>query len=115
MMNKTAAMLLRLVNQMSPIQEQSTVAHLQPKVNIMMRLLTSSMVSKAYSISTLNTHSLSLSQTSKMYQITYQVPYPSAGLLEEWRIQSFPTLDEAKRMVDFYRSCGSPAKLISSK
>jgi hypothetical protein len=86
---------------------------LQPKVNIMMRLPTSSMVSKAYSISTLNTHTLS--QTSKMYQITYQVPYPSAGLLEEWRTQSFPTLDEAKRMVDFYRSCGSPAKLISSK
>jgi hypothetical protein len=50
-----------------------------------------------------------------MYQIKYQVPYPSAGLLEEWRTQSFPTLDEAKRMVDFYRSCGSPAKLISSK
>jgi hypothetical protein len=50
-----------------------------------------------------------------MYQIKYQVPYPSAGLLEEWRTQSFATLDEAKRMVDFYRSCGSPAKLISSK
>ena len=52
---------------------------------------------------------------TQMYQIKYQVPYPSAGLLEEWRIQSFATLDEAKRMVDFYRSCGSPAKLISSK
>jgi hypothetical protein len=50
-----------------------------------------------------------------MYQIKYQVPYPSAGLLEEWRIQSFPTLDEAQRMVIFYRSCGSPAKLISNK
>ena len=60
-----------------------------------------------YSLNTLNTHS-----QTQMYQITYQVPYPSAGLLEEWRIQSFATLDEAKRMVDFYRSCGSPAKLI---
>jgi len=46
-----------------------------------------------------------------MYQITYQVPYGDC----EWRIQTFPTLDEAQRMVIFYRSCGSPAKLISSK
>ena len=43
-----------------------------------------------------------------MYQITYQVPYNN----QEWRVQSFSTLDEAKRMIEFYQSCGSPAKLI---
>jgi hypothetical protein len=44
----------------------------------------------------------------KMYQISYQTPYSN----QEWRVQFFNTLDEAKRMVDFYKSCGSPAKLI---
>lgn len=46
-----------------------------------------------------------------MFTVRYQVPYPSAGLVEEWRTQSFRTLDEAERMVAFYRSCGSPARL----
>jgi hypothetical protein len=45
-----------------------------------------------------------------MYQITYKVPYPSAGLIEEWRYQSFGTKEEAERMIEFYISCGSPAK-----
>ena len=49
MTNKTAAMLQLLVNQMLPIQEQSTVAHLQPKLNTMMQLPTSSMVSNVNS------------------------------------------------------------------
>jgi len=48
-----------------------------------------------------------------MYQITYQVPYPSYGLLEEWRTQTFNTLNEAERMIKFYISCGSPARLIT--
>jgi hypothetical protein len=47
----------------------------------------------------------------QMYQIKYQVPYGDC----EWRTQSFYTLDEAQRMVIFYLSCGSPAKLISNK
>jgi hypothetical protein len=48
---------------------------------------------------------------SQMITITYQVPYPSAGLLEEWRIQSFSSMKEALSMIKFYQSCGSPAKL----
>ena len=44
----------------------------------------------------------------KMYQVSYQIPYNDC----EWRVQYFNTLEEAQSMVDFYRSCGSPAKLI---
>lgn len=43
-----------------------------------------------------------------MFTITYQTPYHN----QEWRTQSFSTLDEANRMIEFYRSCGSPAHLI---
>jgi hypothetical protein len=39
------------------------------------------------------------------YTITYQTPYNQC----EWRTQSFTTLDEAQRMIEFYKSCGSPA------
>ena len=42
-------------------------------------------------------------------QITYQVPYNDC----EWRFQSFPDVKEAQNMIDFYRSCGSPAKFVS--
>jgi len=42
------------------------------------------------------------------YTITYQTPYNQC----EWRTQSFTTLDEAQRMIEFYRSCGSPAELV---
>jgi hypothetical protein len=45
----------------------------------------------------------------KMYQVSYQVPYNN----QEWRVQSFPTLEEAESMVNFYISCGSPAKIIN--
>jgi hypothetical protein len=48
------------------------------------------------------------SSSYHMFQITYQVPYNDC----EWRYQSFPTLEEAQRMIDFYKSCGSPAKLV---
>ena len=41
------------------------------------------------------------------YEVRYQVPYNAC----EWRSQWFPTLEEAERMVEFYRSCGSPAHL----
>jgi hypothetical protein len=44
------------------------------------------------------------------YTITYQTPYNQC----EWRTQSFTTLDEAERMVEFYKSCGSPARLVFS-
>lgn len=49
---------------------------------------------------------------SQRFTITYQVPYPSYGLLEEWRTQSFSTMKEAQSMIKFYLSCGSPAKMI---
>ena len=42
------------------------------------------------------------------YTITYQTPYNQC----EWRTQSFTTLDEAQRMIEFYKSCGSPAELV---
>lgn len=43
------------------------------------------------------------------YTITYQMPYNEC----EWRTKSFPTLDEAERMIEFYKLCGSPAKLLT--
>jgi hypothetical protein len=43
-----------------------------------------------------------------MFTITYQTPYNDC----EWRYQSFSTLNEAERMIEFYRSCGSPAHLV---
>ena len=43
-----------------------------------------------------------------MFKIRYFTPYQ-----QQWREQTFPTLDEAKRMVEFYLSCGSPAELIN--
>jgi hypothetical protein len=42
------------------------------------------------------------------FTIKYQTPYDSC----EWRTQSFTTIEEAERMIAFYRSCGSPAELI---
>ena len=42
------------------------------------------------------------------YTITYQTPYNQC----EWRTRSFATLDEAERMIEFYKSCGSPARLV---
>ena len=47
-------------------------------------------------------------------EIRFQVPYPAAGLTEEWRSQWFATLPEAERMVKFYKSCGSPAHIAPS-
>jgi len=54
-----------------------------------------------------------ISSTATTFRISYQVPYPSVGLIEEWRTQTFSTLDEAERMIKFYRSCGSPARLVT--
>jgi hypothetical protein len=42
------------------------------------------------------------------YTIKFQSPYNSC----QWRTQSFATIGEAQRMIQFYRSCGSPAELI---
>ena len=50
-------------------------------------------------------------EMNQMYQVSYQIPYNDC----EWRSQYFNTLDEAERMVEFYKSCGSPAKLIELK
>lgn len=42
------------------------------------------------------------------FTIRFQSPYNSC----EWRTQTFPTLDEAERMVAFYLTCGVRAHLI---
>lgn len=47
----------------------------------------------------------------EMYEVTYQVPYGN----QEWRSQFYTTKEEAESMVDFYRSCGSPAKIKQRK
>ena len=44
-----------------------------------------------------------------MFTIRYFTPYQ-----QQWRTQSFSTLDEAQRMVQFYLSCGSPSELINN-
>ena len=49
---------------------------------------------------------------STTFKIKYQVPYPAAGLTEEWRTQTFSTMKEAQIMIKFYISCGSPAKFV---
>ena len=51
------------------------------------------------------------SSMPEMFEVTYQTPYNH----QEWRSQFFNTKEEAERMVDFYRSCGSPSKLIERK
>ena len=43
--------------------------------------------------------------------IRYQTPYNSC----EWREQTFATFEEADRMAAFYRSCGSPAEIVTVK
>lgn len=43
-------------------------------------------------------------------EVRYQTPYGEC----EWRSQWFPTLTEAEKMVDFYRSCGSPSHIAPS-
>lgn len=43
------------------------------------------------------------------YEIRYQTPYNSC----EWRSQWFKTYEEAMSMVEFYKSCGSPAHLVT--
>jgi cupin superfamily acireductone dioxygenase involved in methionine salvage len=50
-----------------------------------------------------------LTESDKMFTIRYFTPYQ-----QQWRTQSFSTLEEAKRMVEFYKSCGSPAELINN-
>jgi hypothetical protein len=50
--------------------------------------------------------------TTATFSITYQIPYPSEGLLEEWRVETFNTMKKAQSRIKFYRECGSPAKMI---
>ena len=52
--------------------------------------------------------------TNSTFTIKYQIPYPSNGLIEEWRTQSFNTMKEAQSMIKFYQECGSPAKMIEN-
>jgi hypothetical protein len=53
-----------------------------------------------------------MTSSNASFVIKYQIPYPSFGLLEEWRTQSFTTKVEAERMIRFYKSCGSPASFV---
>ena len=56
-------------------------------------------------------HNCNNSSMPEMYEVTYQTPYNN----QEWRSQYFNTKEKAQSMVEFYRSCGSPAKLIKHK
>jgi hypothetical protein len=49
-------------------------------------------------------------EMNQMYQVSYQIPYNDC----EWRSQYFNTLqvEKAQSMIEFYKSCGSPAKLV---
>jgi len=49
---------------------------------------------------------------SSSFTIKYQVPYPTAPLLEEWRTESFTTKDKAEERIKYYKSCGSLASFI---
>jgi hypothetical protein len=44
------------------------------------------------------------------FEVRYQTPYNHT----EWRSQWFTSKEEADRMVDFYRSCGSPSHIAPS-
>ena len=44
------------------------------------------------------------------FEVRYQTPYGE----QQWRSQWFTSKDEADRMVDFYRSCGSPSHIAPS-
>jgi hypothetical protein len=41
--------------------------------------------------------------------IRFQSPYNDC----EERTQTFPTIDEANRMVELYKLCGSPAEVVT--
>ena len=51
-----------------------------------------------------------ISKRPMRIEIRYQTPYNNC----DWRSQWFPTLEEAQSMVEFYRSCGSPAHIAPS-
>ena len=44
------------------------------------------------------------------FEVRYQTPYGE----QQWRSQWFTSKEEADRMVDFYRSCGSPSHIAPS-
>lgn len=49
---------------------------------------------------------------SSSVQIRYLNPYPT-GEDDKFRFQSFNTLEEAKRMITFYRSCGTYSEIVT--
>lgn len=51
--------------------------------------------------------SSALALLTAMFTIRFLAPYGSG-----WRTQSFSSLEEARRMVAFYLSCGSEAHLL---
>ncbi|MDW7664408.1 MAG: hypothetical protein SCH12_06005 [Nitrosomonadaceae bacterium] len=46
------------------------------------------------------------------FTIKYQIPYPTAPLLEEWRTETFATKDKAEERIEYYRSCGSRSSFV---
>lgn len=42
------------------------------------------------------------------FTIRFFAPYA-----QSWNFQSFSTLEHAQRMIQFYKSCGSPAELVT--
>ena len=63
----------------------------------------------SYHIIHLDTHShLDIHIMQHTFIVRYQIPYGDC----QWRTQSFNTIEEAQRMVAFYISCGSPARLV---
>jgi hypothetical protein len=42
------------------------------------------------------------------YTIKFQSPYNEC----EWRTQSFTTIEEAERMIEFYKTCRTHAELV---
>jgi hypothetical protein len=53
-----------------------------------------------------------MSNSTATFAIKYQLPYPTAPLLEEWRTESFATKVEAESRIRFYKECGSRASFI---
>jgi len=58
------------------------------------------------------TFRIKMSSSTATFTVRYQIPYPTAPLLVEWRTQTFATKVEAERMIRFYKSCGSLASFV---
>ena len=62
----------------------------------------------SYTNATRFTHTIATRFMSQSFMIRVLRPYT-----QDWHFQSFSTMDEAQRMIQFYKSCGSPAELVT--